>query len=99
VDRLAHPPSRSRRRKRTRKTTISTAISALKNAETATRKKYSASMFAACSDACSGKERKVREHRLDSVRGPRLGPLAPQADEQERQEPGDGRDEPDADPR
>ena len=40
------------------KTATRTAISSVKNAVTATRKKYSASIVAACSEACCGKNGK-----------------------------------------
>src|SRR6478672_5071078 len=70
----------------TAKTTTRAATSTVKKAVTATRKKYSASTCAACSDACCGKNGKFVNIRLSTSRRlRRVVSLAAQADEQERQ--------------
>src|SRR5262249_17460022 len=73
------------------------AISAAKKAVTATRKKYSASTCAACSDAAVGKNGKFVNIRLTASRLLVGVPLAAETDEQERQERADRRDEADPD--
>src|SRR5215831_5425470 len=85
-----------RRRNLTANTTTRMAMSAVKNAVTATRKKYRASTCPACSDAACGKNGKFVNIRLTT--GPRLrrGMVAAAADEEECQERPHREDEPDA---
>src|SRR5215831_6355785 len=85
-----------RRRNLTANTTTRMAMSAVKNAATATRKKYRASTCPACSDAACGKNGKFVNIRLTT--GPRLrrGMVAAAADEEECQERPHREDEPDA---
>src|SRR6185369_13377135 len=98
---MTSPTSSSCRRwNLTANTTTRIAMRTAKAPVTATRKKYSASTVAACSDACCGKNGKFVNMRLTTSRLSRRrfsgGGLPAQADKQERQESGDRRDEPDA---
>src|SRR5437016_3364578 len=88
----------------TANTTTRSAIRIVKNAETARRKKYSASIVAACSEACCGKKGKfvntsgsVRDlRRMVYSAACRPAPLPAKAHEDERQHTRDRADEADA---
>src|SRR5262245_14577150 len=84
----------------TANTTTSIAMSAVKNAVTATRKKYRASICPACSEAACGKKGKFVNIRLSarlSRRSLSGGRLAAETDEQERQEAAHRQNEADPD--